>query len=579
MSRYSSNQRRRAVSAAGGSRLGPFPGGDRRPVVVVGAGPTGVLLAIELARRGVGVRVLDKQSSRPRESRAIAIHARTLEMFHQLGIADEFLELGCRLDGMLLHTPRRRSMRLRLDRIDSPYPFVLTLRQDETQRILDQHLEDLGVEIERGHRVVDVIEDGESAELRVARGGDGSEETVRADWVVGCDGAQSIVRRHLGVQFDGEDYGQDWLMAEVDVDWPLRSDHFHVFSYTAAPLVAFPLPPERWRVVLPQVPNRSGERPPPDMAEIERLVAQRGPAGMRLTNPSLLATFRCYKRATRTVRRGRLLVAGDAAHIHTPAGGQGMNTGLLDAFNLGWKLALVTSGKSRPDLLDTYEAERVPVAAGVLSLTHALVRTFTIASPRKRWLRDRVLPTAMAMPTVERRYTARLSQLSHNYRGGPLAAKEPGPSRERIIAGDRLPNVPGLQRAGKPLCTLDLLRSSKHTLLVLAGNRVDAAGTAADAIARFARWEDLLEIIPIEGPGRSSDPQSVSDPDLRAHRRYGTLRGQLLLVRPDGYLACRAPLHRPDIPERYMQQLTSAPGQHEGIRNERPLVSPAVVAD
>ncbi len=572
MSSHSS--KRGPTAAVGGPRSRPPTSGDRPPVVIVGAGPTGALLAIELARRGVGVRVLDQQISRPRESRAIAIHARTLEVFHQLGIAEEFLEHGYRLDGMLLYTPRRRPARVRFDGLDSPYPFVLTLRQDETQRILDQHLEDLGVAIERGTRVVDVIEDGASVEMRVTRSGDEREETLMADWVVGCDGAHSIVRRHLGVPFDGEDYGQDWLMAEADVDWPLTSDHFHVFSYTAAPLVAFPLPPERWRVFLPQVPNRSGERPPPDMAEIERLVAQRGPTGMRLTNPSLLATFRCYKRATRTVRRGRVLVAGDAAHIHTPAGGQGMNTGLLDAFNLGWKLALVTRGQSRPDLLDTYEAERVPIATGVLSLTHALVKTFTIASPRKRWLRDRVLPMAMAMPTVERRYTARLSQLSHNYRGGPLAAGEAGSSRERIIAGDRIPNVPGLDRAGTPICTLDLLRTSKHTLLVFAGNRADAVVEADDAIARLARWDDLLAIIPIAETGRSSESQAVSDPDLRAHRRYGALHGQLLLVRPDGYVGCRAPLHRPDIAERYLQQLKSGSAEHLGTGRERP---PAVV--
>ncbi|HYB26361.1 MAG TPA: FAD-dependent monooxygenase, partial [Solirubrobacteraceae bacterium] len=171
------------------------------------------------------------------------------------------------------------------------------------------------------------------------------QETLTAEWVVGCDGAHSIVRRRLGVPFAGDDYGQDWLMSEVNIDPSIERGRFHVFSFTDTPMVAFPLPAERWRLILPQVPNRAGEREAPDMDEIERLATTRGPAGLKLTDPTLLAAFRCYRRSTSIMRNGRVLVAGDAAHIHSPAGGQGMNTGLHDAFNLGWKLALVAAGQ------------------------------------------------------------------------------------------------------------------------------------------------------------------------------------------------------------------------------------------
>ncbi len=525
------------------------------PVVIVGAGPTGVLLAIELARRGVEVRVLDKQPSRSPEARAIGIHARTLEVFHQLGIVDEFLALGHRVNGMVVHTRARRDAHARFGELDSPYPFMLTLRQDETQRILDQRLEGLGVAIHRGVNVVDLSHDEDGVEIRVTCPGEQRERTLLADWVVGCDGAHSIVRRRLGVPFDGDDYGQDWLMTEANVDWPLRRDHFHVFSYAAAPLAAFPLPRGRWRVFLPQVPNRSGERQTPDMKEIERLAAQRGPAKMRLTDPTLLTAFRCYRRSTKTMRNGRVFVAGDAAHIHSPAGGQGMNTGLHDAFNLGWKLALVADGQSPDRLLDTYQAERVPIATSVLALTHDLVRTFTIASPRKRWLRDRFLPAAAAVPAAERRFTARMAQLSHNYRGGPLAPKAPRARRRPIAPGERLPNVTGLHVDGKWVSTLDLLGPPAHTLLILTSKRAHP-DTARDAIERLTRWDGIVQTITINGRTESRDAQVVSGPNLRAHRRYGALHGRLLLVRPDGYLACHAPLNRPDIPERYLQQLT-----------------------
>ena len=525
-----------------------------QPVVIVGAGPTGVLLAIELARRGVGVRVFDKLSSRPQESRAFGIQARTLEIFRQLGLVEEFLELGHRMDGVTVHTQRRKPVRMRFDGVDSPYPFILALRQDETQRILDEHLRRLGVTIERGVEVIDLAEDGDGVRLRVARTREPEERTVIADWVVGCDGAHSIVRRWLGVPFEGDDYGQDWLMAEVQVDWPLASDCFHLFSYTGAPLVALPLPSGCWRVFLPQVPNRAGDRPPPDMDEIERLAAQRGPAGMKLTDPSMLATFRCYRRSTPSMRQGRVLVAGDAAHIHTPAGGQGMNTGLQDSFNLGWKLALVATRQSPSALLDTYDAERVPIATGVLAFTHSIVRSFTIASPRKRWLRNHILATAVAVPALRHRLTDRWAQVSLNYRGRPLAPPASPTSRRSIAAGDRLPDVAGLRLDGHTVTTLDLLHATEHTLLVLTGegHQVDAARAAA---ARFERYDRVPRIMLITPGAATGQPGCVIDPRLRAHRRYGARMGRLLLVRPDGYVACTAPLNRPDISERYVRQL------------------------
>jgi len=523
------------------------------PVVIVGAGPTGVMLAIELARRGIEVRVLDKQSTRSPETRAIGIHARTLEVFHQLGLVEEFLTLGHRVDGMTVHTRARRRTRVSFGQLDSPYPFVLMISQHQTQRILDQRLERLGIAIERGVAVFDLDQSGDEVDLTTQSKDQSRQETFTAEWVVGCDGAHSIVRRRLGVPFAGDDYGQDWLMSEVNIDPSIERGRFHVFSFTDTPMVAFPLPAERWRLILPQVPNRAGEREAPDMDEIERLATTRGPAGLKLTDPTLLAAFRCYRRSTSIMRNGRVLVAGDAAHIHSPAGGQGMNTGLHDAFNLGWKLALVAAGQSSPWLLDTYQNERLPIAAGVLAFTHNLVRIFTISSPRQRWLRDHLLPIAMAVPAAEHRYSRRLSQISHAYRGGPLTppTARVQPRSGLIAPGDRLPSVTGLQRNGEPVCTLDLTSSTEHTLLVLTGDRADPQ-TAEAAIARLARFNGTVNAVTVGGPSKGRSPNAVADPHLAAHRRYRARRGQLLLVRPDGYLARRAPLNRPDIPERYL---------------------------
>jgi len=524
-------------------------------VVIVGAGPTGVMLAIELARRGVKVRVLDKRLSRPNETRAIGIHARTLEVMHQLGIVEEFLALGHPVGGTIFHLRGRRRAEVRFGGLDTPYPFLLTLSQEQTQRILDERLERLGVSVERGVDVVDVRHDAAGAQVVIAGPADERERALHAEWVVGCDGVHSIVRRRLGLSFEGEDYGQDWLMAEAKTDWPLRSDRFHVFAQTGAVLAMFPLSSERWRLFLAQVPNRGSARRAPDMAEIERLVAQRGPRGMRLRDPTLLAAFRCYLRSTATMRSGRVLIAGDAAHVHSPAGGQGLNTGLHDAFNLGWKLALVAHGEAPPALLDSYQAERVPIATSVLALTDGLVRTFSMPSRGKRFLRDQVLPIVIARPAAQRRYAKRLSQLSHTYRGGPLAAPARRPARGGIAPGDRLPAVSGLERDGRPVCTLDLLSAPEHTLLILAGTPADPEPVRA-AIARLESWDRMVTTIVIGG--EAIDSRSVVDPGLWVHRRYDALAGQLLLVRPDGYLATRAPLNRPDLLEPYLRGVRSA---------------------
>ena len=525
-------------------------------VAVVGAGPTGVMLAIELARRGVNVKVFERLSEPPTESRATGIHARTLEIFRQLGLVEQFLTVGHRLDGFALHTQQRRPVRVRFDGLDTPYPFVLNLRQDVTQRILDRHLERQGITVQRGIEVTDMRQDDERVELTVKRAGSLDTEKFTTGWVVGCDGANSIVRRRLGVAFDGGEYGQDWLMADVNLDPAPSRDHFHIYIHTPVAFVALPLPSGRFRVFLPQVPNRGvAERTPPDLEEIERLAAERGPAGLRLSDPDTLAAFRCYRRSTPTMRNGRVLVAGDAAHIHTPAGGQGLNTGLQDAFNLGWKLALVAQHRASPALLDSYQAERLPIAAGVLELSHAMVSMFNVASRRRRRLRDRILPAAVAVPALRHRFTGRMAELSLNYRGGPLTEPAPQARRSSLVPGDRLPDVPCLTREGYPVSTLDLL-STRHTLFVLTGTTPDSSIVEA-LIARFERFQDLVRLALLTPQGLGGRPDNFTDPNLRAHDRYRAKDGKLLLVRPDGYLAAGAGLQQPETIERYLRNLTS----------------------
>ncbi|MGO9976424.1 MAG: FAD-dependent monooxygenase [Solirubrobacteraceae bacterium] len=387
----------------------------------------------------------------------------------RLGLIDEFRCRSLQLSGLELHTSRRAPVRVPYRELETPYPFQLCIPQNMTQEILDRELARLGVAIERGARVIGVQSDENGADVSFTAAG--GEQSVRAAWVAGCDGSHSVVRHALGVSFDGEDYGQDWLMAECDLYPEPTRDHSHFFIATAKPFVALPLPSGRFWIFLPQVPDRgASERRPPDEQEIERLVAERGPAGLRLENLQMLSTFRCGLRRTSTMRRGRVLIAGDAAHSHSPAGGQGLNAGLQDARNLGWKLALVARGLAPATLLDSYQAERAPVAAGVLALSDRWVKMFHVPSARRRRARDLALPLAASVPTLRRRFIARTSQLSHSYRGGPLATAQGRRPRGQLADGDRLPAVDCLTRDGEPLMTLDLIAGPAHTLLILAGD-------------------------------------------------------------------------------------------------------------
>ena len=196
----------------------------------------------------------------------------------------------------------------------------------------------------------------------------------------------------------------------------------------------------------------------------------------------------------------------------------------------------------------------MPIAEGVLALTHALVTTFSIGSPRKRWVRDRLLPAAMAIPAAERRYINRLAQVSHNYKDGPLSSNNPRVRPAPLASGKRLPDVTGLELDGKPVRPLDLLTAGTHTLLVMTGRGTNP-DTARETVARFARWDGIVRTITINGAAERSAPGDIHDPDLRAHRRYGALRGRLLLVRPDGYLARQAPLSRANVLEAYLHQV------------------------
>jgi hypothetical protein len=301
-----------------------------------------------------------------------------------------------------------------------------------------------------------------------ARGPDGATTTIRAPYVVGCDGAHSTVRDELGLRFDGHDYANDWLLADVALDWDRAPDEVYIVLNAAGRAAVFmPLPAGRWRVVLYFAGDRA-ENLAPTLDEVAELVSQRMP-GVGVSDPSWLAAFRTTRRSAAAYRRGRALLAGDAVHVHSPAGGQGLNTGLLEAQNLGWKLAAVATGAASADLLDSYEAERAPVAREILALSHNLVRLTALSRPWERVARNTLLPLVTRHSRVRSRAVRRISQLYVDYRSSPLTVadgKAGRPRGPRLQPGDRAPDA-RLRSCGRQVRLHEVLRGTGHTLLVV----------------------------------------------------------------------------------------------------------------
>jgi hypothetical protein len=358
--------------------------------------------------------------------------------------------------------------------------------------------------------------------------------------VVGCDGAHSRVRRELGLAFRGHLYPQDWLLADVLLDWDLREDATHAFFRTdGLPLILFPMRGHRWRLTLPFAGNRGAQAP--TLEEIQRLTDQRAPRPVAVSDPSWLACFHSHRRSASAYRRGHVLLAGDAVHVHSPAGGQGLNTGMMDAHNLGWKLALVVAGRAPDTLLDTYGAERRPVAEDVLKLTHALVHYASLTHPVRRRIRDMVVPALARSPVIQRRAARRMSQVYVSYQPGPLV--RPGRSRGAPRAGQRMPDIQ--VRAGGQATTLHgVLRSGRHVLVAPGAH---AASVLSDPALRLHR-SDLEIVTPAPASGDT-----------------GT--GPFVLIRPDGHVAALGRPGSMDAVTGYLGDLFREPARHHDDRS------------
>jgi 2-polyprenyl-6-methoxyphenol hydroxylase-like FAD-dependent oxidoreductase len=377
-------------------------------VLIVGAGPTGLTLAVALRQAGIDHLLVDRLPEGQNTSRAAVIHAHTLEALAPLGVVETLVDRGLRLERFALRDRGRPLMRLRFDGLPSAHRYILMIPQDETERVLAARLAALGGRVHRGVTATAVEQDEDGARVTLATPGGG--RTVRARYVVGGDGMHSLVREAAGIAFDGEAFAGSFVLADVRIEWPLGRSEVSLFFAPGGMLVVAPLPNGSFRIVA-EVADAPAE---PGLADVQALIDARGPAtgAARVEAVVWSSRFRLHHRVARSYRAGRLLLMGDAAHVHSPAGGQGMNTGIVDAATLGAMLAEVVRGARADDWLDGYGGLRRPAAEEVIALSGRLTALATTRGPARQAIRNALLSIVGALPPARRRIEMSLSGLA-----------------------------------------------------------------------------------------------------------------------------------------------------------------------
>jgi 2-polyprenyl-6-methoxyphenol hydroxylase-like FAD-dependent oxidoreductase len=479
-------------------------------VLIAGAGPTGLVLALWLTKRGVKIRIVDKAAEAGTTSRALAVQARTLELYRQLGLADDVVAKGHRVPAVNLWIKGERRAHISLNDMGrglTPYPFMHIFPQDEHEKLLIAKLATLGVSVERRTELVSFVEQGNAIVARL-RGPDGSEQDCEATYLAGCDGARSKVRETIGTGFPGGTYRHVFYVADVQATGAALDGELHIDLDEADFVAIFPLAGEgRGRLIGTVRDERADRAETLTFDDVSSHAI--GQMKVAISKVNWFSTYHVHHRVTEHFRKGRAFLVGDAAHIHSPAGGQGMNTGIGDAINLAWKLAAVVKGHAPASLLDSYEAERIGFARRLVATTD---QAFTLATSQgglaafvRVHLVPIILPALFKLEAVRRFAFRTVSQTMINYRGRPLSRGTAG----HVQGGDRLPWVPidGTDNFA-PLVTMDW---QAHVYGAAKGELATSCEKHGLPLHVFA-WRDEFAAA-------------------------GLVRDALYLLRPDGYVA------------------------------------------
>jgi 2-polyprenyl-6-methoxyphenol hydroxylase-like FAD-dependent oxidoreductase len=491
-------------------------------------------LAIELRRFGLPVRLIDKATYLAAHSQALVVQARTLEQFQRYGLAQTAIARGRKLTRATFVSDGKVILSIPLERIPSRYPYVLFLPQSETEQILNAHMESLGVQAERGVELISLLNRGDSVAARL-RHSDGREESLEARWVVGCDGAHSTVRTALGIPFQGDAIGLSFFLGDLEVEGPdAPGDELSVHVHAGNLVFMGRLTDKLTRLIVAlhdQQPGQNQQAPQDDphrgpagpdqtltLADFQQAIDRTG-VRVKAKSSAWMTPFHVSDRQSRHYRLGAAFLAGDAAHIHSPVGGQGMNTGIQDVANLAWKLAAVAHGADST-LLDSYEEERGAVGRALLRFTSRGLGLATSANPLLNRLRDALMPQLSRLPGVQDRLLGFVSEIAIAYRDSSSVLDIGGDGTLR--AGDRMPDLtltPNPTRSAGDPTLLSGWHAPGHLALVLQGDDLRAPSTVLPQV-------ETLTL-------------TLADLDDDAKKLLGR-QSKLILIRPDGYVGFRS---------------------------------------
>ena len=505
----------------------------RCDVLIIGAGPTGLVLALWLSKLKIDVRIIDKTTEPGTTSRALAVQARTLELYRQLDLADAIIEKGHLVPAANFWVKGEQVARLSLDAIGkglTPYPFLEIFPQDEHEQLLIERLAQFNVTVERDTELLGFLDDGEHITARLLSTA-GHQETCEALYIAGCDGARSTVRKTLGIDFPGGTYQQVFYVADVDAEGAAFNGELHVDLDEADFLAVFPLGDTgRARLIGTVRDERAENAESLTFEDVSRRAIEH--LKVQVNKVNWFSSYRVHHRVAETFGNGRAFLLGDAAHIHSPAGGQGMNTGIGDAINLAWKLAAVIKGAADGRLLDSYEPERIGFARRLVATTDRVFSFVTADGPIANLVRTRiaplVLPKVTSVERVREFMFRTVSQITLNYRGASLNSGSAG----HIHGGDRLPWVPG--SSGDNFKSLSAMTWQVHVY-----------GTPNVPLVQWCSEKGV--------------PLHVFEWST-AHEAAGLARDASYLLRPDTYVALADPSAMPEALDYYFSSRNIVPG-------------------